>query len=225
VRAVELLKASLADVWAAPTKAIASANSSAPTPTASATAAPVRETTSTPRSAFASGIGLGIGAGVLQNFGALGATWAPDASLSYGWPHGLSLRVTVDGLGPSATLSAAAGSASLQEELALVEVVKTWWPRAPLVPFVCAGAGTQHTRITGVARSAPYQGHFLETWSLATALGAGVAIPLFAPLSLLVQGRALGVWPSTVVRIADTDAGRIDTFSLLADTGLLGVLQ
>jgi hypothetical protein len=230
VRAVELLKASLADVWTSTARASASAassgpasaaGSSAPTAASRATASADREEASDSRPAFASGVGIGLGAGVLQDFGAQTTTWAPEAQVSYGWPEGLSLRATFQGLGPAATFSADAGTAKVEEQLAIVEAVKTWWPRAPVVPFVCAGAGVQHTHITGAA-SSPYQGHVLDLWSPLASLGMGLAIPLFADLSLLAQARAVGVWP-TVVQINQMDAGRISALSLLADGGILGV--
>jgi hypothetical protein len=224
VRAVELLKASLADLWTPATRASASTGSSAPAVTGPAAVSPVHEDANESRHAFASGMGVALGGGVLQNFGATGTTWGPEALVSYGWPQGLSLRVSFEGLGPASTLSAPAGIAKVEQQLAVLEAVKTWWPRAALVPFVCAGAGMQHTHVTGIA-SPPFEGHVSDIWSALTALGAGVAIPFFAPLSLLVQARALATWPPTQVQIADTDAGRIGTLSLLADGMVMGVLK
>jgi hypothetical protein len=232
VRAVELLKASLADLWTPAAKATASASSSAPS--AAAAAPPAREKAAAavptagekadkPRSPFASGIGIGIGAAILHSIGDTPTTWAPEALVSYGWPDGLSLRASFQGLGPSTTLSATAGTASLEEQLALIEVVKTWWPRSAFVPFLCAGAGAHHAHITGIANP-PYQGHIYDPWSALASLGVGFGVPLFGPFSLLVQARAVGVWPPTVVQIAETDAGHIGPLSLLADGGLLEML-
>jgi hypothetical protein len=222
VRAVELLKASLADVWAATAKATASAGSSVPAAAGSVAVLPAREKANNARPAFASGIGIGLGAGVHQDFGAETTAWAPEAMVSYGWPEGLSLRASFQGLGPAATFSATAGSAQLEEQLAIVEAVKTWWPQAPVVPFVCAGAGAQHIHVTGAA-SSPYQPHVHDEWSPLASLGMGIAVPLFPHLSLLAQARAVGLWP-TVVQINQMDAGRISALSLLADGGVLAVI-
>ena len=106
VRAVELLKVNLAGFWAPPPTA-------APPPPVAPPPAPPPPHDVAPRlrSAFAAGWGAGVGAGVVESFGAMGATWAPDASLSYGWPEGLSLRATFFGLGPDVTLSGAQGTA------------------------------------------------------------------------------------------------------------------
>ncbi len=221
VRAVELLKANLADFWAPapPTP------SNPPPPPAQAPppALPAPEKEQKPRAAFGSGLGAGLGAGVLESFGAMGPTWNPYATVSYGWPHGLSVRATFAGLGPAATLSAPSGSASVEEQLALLEAVKTWWPRSPVVPYVSVGAGAQHVRVVGVGNP-PYQGHTSDGWSLLTAAGAGVAIPLISTLAFLVQARALAAWPSAVVQLAGADAGRVGAPSLLADGGLFGTL-
>jgi hypothetical protein len=220
VRAVELLKANLADFWAP-----ASPTPSTPTPPTRLPppAQPAPEREHRPRAPFASGVGAGVGVGVLESFGAMGPIWSPDAMVSYGWPHGLSVRATFAGLGPAATFTAPSGSARVEAQLALLEAVKTWWPRWPVVPFVSAGAGAQHVHVLGVGNP-PYQGHTSDGWSLLTAAGAGVAIPLISTLAVLVQARALAAWPSTVVQVAGADVGRVGAPSLLADGGLFGTL-
>jgi hypothetical protein len=220
VRAVELLKANLADFWAP-------SPSPPPEPSPPVRGPPlalsVQERAPTPRRPFASGLGAGLGAGVLESFGAMGATWSPDATVSYGWPHGLSVRATFAGLGPAVTLSATSGSARVEEQLALLEAVKTWWPRSPVVPFVSLGAGGQHVHVAG-AGNPPYQGHTFDGVSLLTAVGAGIAIPLASTLSIVAHARALAAWPSAVVQVAGADVGHVGAPALLADGGLFGWL-
>jgi hypothetical protein len=219
VRAVEILRANLADLWEPPPSP-----APAPPPPPAPPPAPLA-TIDTPRSrpAFASGLGGGVGMGAIESFQSSGSSWSPELTASYGWPHGLSLRVTLAGLGPDLTFAATSGSAAAQRQLAWLEAVKTWWPRAAIVPFVTAGAGAQHVRVAG-AGAAPYEGHTSSAWSALTTVGAGAAIPLVATLSLVVEGRALATWPPTVVQIAGADAGRIGTPSLLADGSLFGTL-
>jgi hypothetical protein len=246
VRAVELLKANLADFWSvssAPASASSSVSSSASPsssapPSASAstpsapdsaspvqtpTALPARESPRPPRAPFASGLGAGLGAGIIEGFGALGATWTLDATVSYGWPSGLSVRASFAGLGSASTLSASDGDATVDQQLVQLEVVKSWWPRSVVVPFIAAGAGAQHVRVVGTGNP-PYAGHTSSDWSLLTSVGAGVAIPLISTLSIVLQARGLVAWPSTVVTVAGQDVGRVGGPSLLADAGFFGTL-
>jgi hypothetical protein len=217
VRAVELLKASLADFWASspPPPPAPSVEPQAP--------ATARDTARPPRRPFASGVGVGVGVGVVESFGAMRETWSPDATASYGWPSGFSLRATFVGLGPAATLSATRGSASVGQQLALLEAVKTWWPGAAIMPFVTAGAGAQHVRVVGAGDS-PYQGHTWDGWSLALAAGVGLALPLVSSLSFVAQARGVAAWPSAAVDVAGTEVGRVGAPALLADAGLFGTL-
>ncbi len=221
VRAVEVLKANLADLWAPAPAPSPEASLLAPPPAAPETLP--AQASAQKSAAFASGLGAGVGVGVVEGFGGSAATWSPEAMVSYGWAHGLSVRATLAGLGPSVTFSATSGSADVQRQFALLEAVKTWWPRAVVVPFVTAGCGAQRVRVVGVG-APPYNGHTTSNGSLATAVGAGVAVPLFSTLSIVVQARGFAAWPSAVVQIAGVDVGRIGAPSLLADAGLFGTL-
>jgi hypothetical protein len=219
VRAVELLKASLADLWTAATQP-----PPAPAPVARPVPVPVaREQADTPRRAFAAGLGAGVGVGLVESFGAMGVTWAPDFLLSYGWPGGFGVRASLLGPGPATTLSALQGTARIEQQLATVDVVKTWWPRAPVVPFVLLGVGAQHVHVTG-AGLAPYLGHTTDDWSAVTAAGVGIGIPVVSTLSFIVHARGVAAWPASIVRIADAEVGRVGAPSLLVDGELLGVL-
>jgi hypothetical protein len=220
VRAVELLKASLSDFW---NLATAAPSAAPPAPTSPAQAMGKQEQPAMQRQPFGAGPGAGVGAGVLESFGAVGITWAPHAVLSYGWPEGLSGRASFIGLGPAVTLSAPPGTARIEQQLVQIEAVKTWWPRLPVVPIVFVGMGAQHVHVTGTGNS-PFQGHSSDNWSFLTTVGAGLAIPLVSTLSVLVQGRGLAAWPSSVVQIAGADAGRVGGPSLFLDGGLFGVL-
>ncbi len=219
VRAVELLKANLADFWAP----AASPPPTPPPPPSPPPTPPAPESEHKPRPPFASGLGAGLGVGILESFGAMGATWSPNAAVSYGWPRGLSVRATFAGLGPAAAFSASNGSVDVEQELALLEIVKTWWPGSALVPLVSVGSGAQHVHVAGTGNP-PYQGHTSDHWSLVTTVGAGLAIPIVSTLSILVQARALAAWPSAVVQVVGADVARVGAPSLLADGGLFGTI-
>jgi hypothetical protein len=224
VRAVELLKVNLAGFWALPpTAPTPPPSTAAAAPPPHDVAAPPHDVPPRPRTAFANGWGAGVGVGVVESFGSMGATWAPDASLSYGWASGLSVRASFLGLGPGATLTGSQGSARVDEQLVMIDLVKTWWPRAPLVPFVVASAGAQHVHVAGAA-AAPYIAHSSDEWSFAAAAGAGLGVPVLATLSIVVQARGFAAWPPTTVDVAGADVGKAGGPSLLVDGALFGVL-
>lgn len=222
VRAVELLKANLADFWSP------ASPSTAPPPDLPSPrpVLPPRNGERKLRSPFASGLGLGVGVGVMESFGATGMSWAPDAVVSYGWPQGFSVRASVLGLGSAWTLSAANGgaaTATLEQQLVMLDAVKTWWPRSVFVPFIFAGTGGQHIHVAGRG-APPHRGYVSDQLSLLTTIGLGVGIPLVSTLSLVMQARGAVAWPQSVVRIDDADVGRVGNPSLLVDGALMGML-
>ena len=164
-----------------------------------------------------------MGVGLVESAGGAPTTWSPDATASYGWPHGLSVRATFAGLGPATTFSATDGSAKVDEQLAFLEVVKTWWPASAFVPFAAAGAGAQHVHVVGTG-NAPYQGHTLDRWSLITTIGVGLAIPLVSTVSLVAQARGLAAWSPTLVDVAGVEAGRVGAPAVRIDAGLFGTV-
>jgi hypothetical protein len=223
VRAVELLRASLAELWLqppappapAPPAATQAHSDAAPPPRAGAPAA-------TGRASFAAGIGLGAGVGVMMSTRDVGALVLPSLYFVYGRDDGLSFQLGLRGLGPAATLGSAAGTAKVEQQIASADVVKTWWPRWRVVPFVCGGVGVEHVHVSGTG-VVPYQGTTGDDVSLVTSAGLGAAVPFYAGLSLVVQSRGVVAWPPTEVRIAGADAGRFGAPSLLVDAAVLGV--
>jgi hypothetical protein len=217
VRAVELLKASLAEFWLEP-------KPSAPPLPQPARYQPAESATPIlpKRRAFASGVGLGVGLGMIAGWKSVEPLWLPALLLGYGWESGVSVQLDVHGLGPSVTLSSDAGTAKVEEQIATLDVVKTWWPRWRVVPFACAGAGAQHVHANGTA-AAPFAGATVDAWSLLTSLGLGAAVAAYSGLSFVVQARGAVAWPPTSVFIAQVDAAHFGAPSLFLDAGVLGV--
>jgi hypothetical protein len=221
VRSVELLRASLAELWLPrevplPPPPPVSAAAPAPVPQE----APRHEARARP--AFASGIGIGVGAGLMDSFGGTGPIWVPSLTLTYGWETGLSVQLAFRGLGPVIELGTSVGTAKVEPQFASVDVVKTWWPRARVVPFAVVGLGAQHVRVSGTAVP-PFEGMTSDVWSPWTSAGLGAGVPLYSGLSLVLESRAAAAWPPTAVRIAGVDVGHVGAPSLLADAYLLGV--
>ncbi len=226
VRAVELLKASLSELWIQPAPPPLVAPNPAPSPAVQPSPQVPRMEGPRPvkRAAFAAGPGVGLGVSLLDGFvGEVAAVWAPEILVSYGWESGVALRLGVHGLGPAAVLNAPAGTARVEEQFGSLDVVKTWWPRWPVVPFACVGVGAQHVHVSGEATLPTYEGTSVDYWAPLTSAGLGAAVPVHSGISIVVQGRALLAWPPTEVRIAQVDAGRFGGPSVLVDAHVLGV--
>jgi hypothetical protein len=218
VRAVELLKASLAEFWVEP--ATTAPPPLPPPPKVAEKPAPPPPVAR--RRAFAAGLGLGVGVGVVDGFRDVGALWMPTVLASYGWESGVALQLAFHGLGPTATLTSTFGTATVEEQFATVDVMKTWWPRWPVVPLACAGVGVHHVHVTG-SGVAPYTGTQADDWSPLTSLGLAAGIPLYSGLSVIVQTRAVVAWPPTSIRIAQSDVGHLGGPSLLVEANVFGV--
>lgn len=227
VRAVELLRASWDEFWMQPKP---------PPPAQAPRSPPLVEPKALEGSgiapspvnaskvpAFAAGVGIGAGIAMLEGFHESAPVWVPGARVSYGWASGLSVGAAFHGLGPAVTLGARAGTARVEEQLATADVVKTWWPRWPVVPFVCAGVGAQHVHVSGSAVT-PYSGETADDWSFLTELGLGAAVPVGGSFALVIETRGVVAWPPTVVRIAQQEVGFFGTPSILVDAGILGVV-
>jgi hypothetical protein len=207
VKAVDLLKALLADIWNAPA-AVAVAPTRLP-PDAAPTTGPdttigvVHQPPTMPRERFA----LTAGAGWLQNGTASG--WAPTASLSAALGAGrVGLRVAVSGLGPAAGVNETSGSARLTQEIGLVELL-AWsreWRR--LRGLLALGAGAHHLSVEGHGNPG-FAGVNHEIWSTATSAGAGITLDVVSRLVVALDARAIENWPATTVQIDGTRAARI----------------
>ncbi|HXX66132.1 MAG TPA: hypothetical protein VEK07_03070 [Polyangiaceae bacterium] len=223
VRAVELLRASFAEFWMQP-KPQPAISPTPPEPRRpESRSVPPNPDSPSRVTAFAAGVGVGAGVGMLDGLRDSPPLWVPAARISYGWESGFSIGVAFHGLGPAATLDAPAGTAKVEEQLATADLAKTWWPRWPVVPFVCGGIGAQHVHVSGSA-AAPYAGETADDWALVTDAGLGAAVPLRGGFSVVIETRGVLAWPPTVVRIAQGDAGFFGAPSVLVDAGILGVV-
>ncbi len=223
VRAVELLRASLAEFWL-PTPAPEPPPS--PPPLREKPSAPPRESArldAAPAHGYAEGLGASLGLAVLQSFEGGDPVWAPLAMVSYGWAHGLSARAAFFAVEPPRVVTATGGTADVEEQFMELEAAKTWWPRARVVPFVAVGAGAAHLHATGHG-TPPNQGRTADAWSLLTTAGLGVGIPFAKYFSAVAQARAAITWPPDDLMIAGADAGRAAAPSLLFDANVLATL-
>ncbi|HXJ23930.1 MAG TPA: hypothetical protein VMT03_27300 [Polyangia bacterium] len=186
-KAVDLLKAVLADVPQAEP-------APPPTPPAPAAAPAVVQAAeaSPPRDRIlVAGVGW-LRAGDAQ-------TVAPLLGLSW-IGRRLGIRATISGLGSSTELTAPAGTASIGQQVGLVELLGCLRLRARLLACGSAGGGVERLTVRG-AGSTGFAGSDHALWSAVGALGAGVSWTPTAWIAFELEARALGAWPSTDIRI------------------------
>jgi len=205
VKAVDLLKATLAEIWTAPAPPLPPVEP-LPDPAAEVAVAPP-PTPAPPPDPVQDRVDVTAGAGWLQT-GSNGG-WAPLVALAAALGSGhFAARVTFSALGQSLDVSATAGTATLAQELALAELVlrSRVWHR--LRGALSLGAGVHHLTIDGRG-AAGFAGVDRGVWSLATAAGAGVSLDLSRYWLLAFDARVVENLPATEVRIDRTSAAHV----------------
>jgi hypothetical protein len=214
VKAVDLLRATLAEIWTFPPGAGAAA---APQPGSTlgealpgpatpmtVTAEPARPSRPEP---FQDRFAVAAGAGWLRASNASG--WAPLVALSAALGGGrLAARVTLSALGASSEVNAAAGSVELAQQLGVAELLirSGAWHR--LRGTLALGAGAHHLSVDGHG-AAGFTGSNRSVWSLATAAGAGVTLDVSRRMLVAIDARAVEDLPATSVRIDGAAAARV----------------
>jgi hypothetical protein len=210
VKAVDLLKATLAEIWSAPPP-LTAAVANQPPPPAAADVAVVAPTPATAVDAVLERtqdrFDVTGGGGWLQQ-GAHGG-WAPLLAIAAALGRGpFAARVTVSALGQTITYSQTEGSAQLAQEIALCELMLRSGAWHGLRGALSLGAGAHHLSITG--RGQPgFRGDNFDLWSMATAAGAGVSLDVSPHWVLALDARVVEDLPATEVHIFGQSAVRV----------------
>ena len=210
VRAVELLKASLAQYW------LASVRKPAPVPETPAVV-------EVPPAPYAiAGIGVEAGVGWLDSVGAVSAVWRPVVRASYGGRHGWAVRLGAGGFGSDAVLRAPDASAQIRQEMATLEIVRGFFPGHRVQLVVSLGGGGYHARVTGMGTGMQtYTERVSSSWSAIAMAGGGVVLPIVHHIALAVDGQVGVTWPDNLIRLLGAEAGRTGSPALLASAGVL----
>ena len=216
VRAVELLKASLAEFWTVPERP----RPPPPSPPEQRPLLPAKPPPVARRPALNEGVAAQAGLGILHSFGEIGPVWTPLLQLSYGTAEGIGARVTFGGFGSNATLTAPAGSAQVQQQFGTVEGFMMSRLSGPVQLFGTAGFGAYHVSVDGTGIF-PYRAKpTADAWSLLAGAGVGIAAEVYPQVALNFEGRALWALPPAVVRFDDTTMGKTNWPLLLASMGI-----
>lgn len=211
VKAVDLLKATLAEIWSAPP----------PSPEPEPPPEPVVVAPPPPPEAVviehppvddaaerrADRFSLSVGGGWLQAGSVSG--WTPVIAISTALGSaGLAARFTLAAMGSSTDVTKPAASAKLAQQIALAELLL--WSRAwhRLRAALAVGVGAHHLSIEGQAAPGFLSGN-QGSWSTATGAGASVALNLASNLMLALDARAVENWPATTVNINGAQIARV----------------
>jgi hypothetical protein len=164
---------------------------------------------------------LAVGAGLFAGFDSVPASWAPELALTYGRVDGIGMRVTLAGLGPGASLSAADGTgARLDRAMLTLGLVRLFRADRRVQPMLSAAAGVHHLGVQGTGAPAARE-HDGSAFSALIAAGGGVAIALGAHMALTAEAEGMMTWPAVTVRADDMDVAHLNRPFIFAHAGML----
>ncbi len=161
------------------------------------------------------------GLGVLGGFDGAGAAVMPVARVRLEVQPGLALRATAAGFGTQPRVDATAGSANVDQSLALIECVAQLGVANAIRPVLTVGAGVFHVDVTGTGQP-PYSGAQNGEFAFTLDGGAGVVATIAPHIEVAVEGHALVTAPGIAVRFLDTEAARIGRPAILGTMSLTG---
>jgi hypothetical protein len=194
IRTIELLRASALQ------RLVESTRFQSPSPPAKvlAPAAPEKR----------SPVGIELGLAVVQDLEGPGPAEIPLARLHVVLARWLFARLTAAGLGSRPRVESAEGSATIGQNLGLLEVGVTFRSQHRLVPIVTLGAGALYVTSDGNGVY-PFAGHLGSRWTALVDGGFGLFAPFSRQWGLAVEVHALLAAPHPFVRFSDTSAGNI----------------
>ena len=227
VRAVELLKASVAELWvgdsALPGAAAPGPPSSPPPPkdVGGATTA-VRAAPAVPATrlvATDSGTGLEAATAIVGHVGGFPPDVAPMLRLSVGVGRRLAVRLDAFGLDRGWTLTTADGTARVRMQLATANVVMTFRQGRRLQGRRSAGLGAARVDVTGTGNGI-WIGQSKDVWTGMGGAGAGAAAYLTPALAVVAELDAELFWHRPAVSVGSTIPGQVGAPALLGTLGL-----
>ena len=218
MRVVELMRASLVEPLVLPPP------NEAPAPTAPpsdvATWALVERPATAPPGSDRTSVAIGAGVAALYASSSLGFSWAPSLDVDFAVCSICRARALVLGPAFGARVDGSQGSATVRQELAILELaiepsLGVRWMR----PFVALGGGVYHLDARGSAR-APFVDAHGDAWAAIASGGAGVRLRLSGAASFALGARALVAFPRPVVAFASDTAASAGRPSILGTLAL-----
>jgi hypothetical protein len=214
IRALEFLRASTLEL---------AADAPAARPTASPVEIAVPRAPVVVADAGSRPLALEAGVSLLDSVGVIESAILPLARLRLELAPALAARLTVAGLGSRPKLASAVGTASVGQDLGLLELAASFRSDRRIRPTVSVGAGVLAVSVDGEGAS-PYEGRSGRRWAALLDGGIGVLAGIQRRWAVALELHALLAAPYPTVRFAGVEAARIGRPSLLASITLVAPL-
>ena len=132
----------------------------------------------------------------------------PVARLRVGAAGPLVARLTLAGLGTRPRVETPRGTASIEQELGLLEVGAAFRRDRSLSPVVTLGGGALHVQTDGQGVGS-YLGRRDERWAALIGIGAGLVAGFGRQLAVSLEAHVMLAAPYPLVRFADLDAAAL----------------
>jgi hypothetical protein len=199
LRALELLRATALELSIDPDDGSKQETDSQQRDTSPPVAAPI----AVPEQPKSLTIDLGVAG--LQSVKGPPASLAPIARLALGLTGSFRARLSVLGLGTRPRVATANGSATITQDLALLELTAVLRASQRVRPMASLGSGLLSVKAAGAGKP-PYEGREAQQWSAAIDAGLGVAFALRSRAAMVAELHTLLAWPHPVVRLLDVRA-------------------
>jgi hypothetical protein len=215
VHAVELLKASVAELWmperlqAEIREARAPSQVAPPSVAAAAAPPPAR-----------AGPAVEAAMAFIDHVGGFAADFCPALRISMGISPGWTARLGALGFGRTLELSTKDGTATVHQQMATVDLLSSFRAGHRLAPFVALSAGAFHLDIAG-AGNMPWTGRSTGTWDVVGGGGGGATLALGKRAALTAELRALFFWHRPLVLVGASSGGQGGLPALVATVGVL----
>jgi hypothetical protein len=200
MRVVEIMKASLVEALVLPPPEPPEPDAPPPPPpppdVAAWTQKAIREAPVAPPRESRLDVGVGVAAAFASPD--IGVALAPELRVTWRPAPSWGLRAIAAGPAFGGRVDAGDQSATIRQELALIEASFEPPPSGPLAAFAAAGVGVYHLDTTGHA-IVPYVGEHDEAWAAIGSAGGGLRLRLSTGAALVLDARALYAAPRPVV--------------------------
>jgi len=167
--------------------------------------------------------GLEAGISLLDSVGGAGTATLPLGRLRARLGDWMFARLAVAGLGTRPRVETAAGSASINQSLGLVELALALRPGRRLRPTFTLGGGAFYFESDGVGTS-PFRGVRMARFTGAADAGVGLLTNVTHDVSLAFEVHGLLALPHPKVRFFDTEAATLGFPALFASLTMMAWL-
>jgi hypothetical protein len=166
-------------------------------------------------------LGLELGVSTFGGWGGIGPALAPAARLRMALDQHFWVRLTALGLGTRPRVGTDFASASVSQDLLLLELAACLRPGRLVRPLFSLGLGVERVVVVGTV-GPPFHGERNARWFAVADVGAGVALRLLAHWEMQLEVHALFAAPRPAIRFFDVEAAKAGQPTLMAILTLAG---